>query len=282
MKIVLTGASGFVGGRILQTLEAAGHEVLRLSRREMPGPWQRYALGDDPAHIPWDGVGALVHAAYDFTGRSREETFARNVRPGITLLEAARQAGVPRLVFISSMSAYTGCRSDYGRAKCELEREVAARQGISLRPGLVWGETSGGVMGSLERLVDRLAIVPYPHGRGGLSQYLVNEEDLGWVVARSVLPTTQIPAGPCSVAHPAPVALRSILRQNARRAGKSRCFLAVPWPCVMAGLRSAELVGLRLPVRGDSLVGLVRGNPSPVLCDQVFGITLRPYSQGQA
>ena len=277
MKVVLTGASGYVGGQISNALRTAGHEVISLSRRKVEGTWHRYSLGDDPGKLPWEGADVLVHAAHDFTSRSWGEALERNVRPGVGLFRAARDAGVARLVFISSMSAFEDCRSVYGRAKFALEREVMALGGISLRPGLVWGSESGGVMGSLSRMVTRLPLVPYPEKRGGLVQYLVHESDLGEVIERSVSHWGDLPAGPLVVAHPRALRLIEILRQLARDKKRKRAFIPVPWQLVHAGLRLAEAIGLKLPVRSDSLVGLVHSTDMPVSGDKILGTRLRPF-----
>jgi nucleoside-diphosphate-sugar epimerase len=258
MKVAVTGASGYVGGAIARRFESQGHAVLRLSRRACKGEWRSFALGDDPAAIPWDGMDALVHAAYDFSPRTWEETEARNVLPSIALITAARQAGVRHIVFISTLSAFDGCRSLYGKAKLAIEKEAMAAGATVIRPGLVWGEKPGGMMGSLEKIVAALPVVPYLCGGGGLRQYLVHEEDLAESVVRWA---SREPARePISVAHPASLTFREVLAGIAAKRKLRRVFLPVPWPCAMAALRLAEACGIPLPFRSDSLTGLVHGN----------------------
>lgn len=262
MKAAVTGASGYVGGAIARRFEADGHTTMRLSRRECAGEWRRFSLGDDPAEISWDGIDALVHAAYDFSPRTWQEIEARNVIPSIALIAAARRAGVRHIVFISSLSAYDGCRSLYGRAKIAIEKEALAAGATVIRPGLVWGEGAGGMMGALEKVVSALPVVPYLCGAGGLRQYLVHEEDLaenviGWA---SREPASE----PISVAHPASLIFREILARIASKRKLRRAFFPIPWPCAMALLKLAEACGVALPFRSDSLTGLVHGNRAVV------------------
>jgi hypothetical protein len=58
-------------------------------------------------------------------------------------------AGVRRLVFISTISAFDGCRSFYGKGKLEVERITHSLGGWVIRPGLLYGEKPGGMLGRL-------------------------------------------------------------------------------------------------------------------------------------
>jgi len=271
MKVAVTGASGYVGGAIARRFEMNGHATLRLSRRECAGEWQRYSLGDDPTAIPWDGIDALVHAAYDFSPRTWEEIEARNVMPSIALITAARRAGVRHVVFISTLSAFDGCRSLYGKAKLAIEKEAMAAGATVIRPGLVWGEGAGGMMGSLEKVVSALPVVPYLCGAGGLRQYLVHEEDLAESVVRWASPGPA--CEPISCARPASLTFREVLSCIAKKRKLRRMFFPIPWPCAMASLKLAEACGLSLPFRSDSLTGLVHGNPAVVFRDDASAPT---------
>lgn len=278
MKIAITGASGYVGNCISNCFRAHGHEVLSLSRRPCAAPWVSYALGDDPKLLPWKNVDVLVHAAYDFTPRTWPEILAGNVMPGVELLQAAKQANVGRLVFISSMSSFEGCHSNYGKAKLMLEKQALALGAIVVRPGLVWGERSGGVMGTLERLVTALPIVPFLIGGKNLHQYLVHEADLSEAIVAIAerLPTSS--ATLISATHPTPVSLLTILKSIAARSRRSRLYLPVPWQLVMAGLKLVEALGIHSLFRSDSLTGLVHGNPRPENTAPPTGVHYRPFA----
>ncbi|MGL4401390.1 MAG: NAD-dependent epimerase/dehydratase family protein [Luteolibacter sp.] len=275
MKIAVTGASGYVGGAIIRKLEKKGHQTLRLSRRECAGEWLRFSLGDDPTKIPWQGIEALVHAAYDFSPRSWEEIQKRNVIPSTKLIATARQAGVRHIIFISTLSAYDGCRSLYGKAKLAIEQEALALGATIIRPGLVWGERPGGMMGSLEKLVMTLPAVPYLCGADGLRQFLVHEEDLADKVYQWIF--REAAHEPVSVANPTALTLREILSRIAERRKLKRVFIPIPWPCAMVSLKCAETFGIPLPFRSDSLIGLVHGNPS-VTFDRETSHSMRPMT----
>ena len=274
MRLALTGASGYVGGTLLQALRQEGHATLAWSRRECPAPWNPYELKSDPPALPWAGCDALIHAAHDFTARDFPQHQSRNIRPSLALLDSARNAGLRHLIFISSFSCFEGTRSAYGRAKLAIEQEWLAGGGTVIRPGLVWGDQPGGVMGALERIVTRLPVVPCLTGPHGLPQYLVHEHDL----CAAVLDLLQ--ATPCAggrlieAAHPDPLPLREILTLIARRQHLRRVFLPCPWQLAMAALKTAEALRINPSFRSDSLTGLVHSVPAlqtdPALLRQRF------------
>jgi nucleoside-diphosphate-sugar epimerase len=276
MKVAITGASGYVGGCIADGFRRNGHEVLAMSRRPCPEPWVPYSLTDEPNHLPWNGVEMLIHAAFDFTPRTLEESIERNVKPSIALLEAAHQAGVERLLFISSMSAFDGCRSHYGRAKRMIEERALELGIVVVRPGLVWGERSGGVMGAMEKLVAKSPVIPFLTGGSQLNQYLIHEADLADAVVSLADFQPTCSGKPHSVAHPAPVSFSSMLKTIAGRSNLSRIYVPVPWRIVMAMLKFIEALNISTPFRSDSLTGLVHGNAAPEIGEPT-GVRYRQF-----
>ncbi len=115
-EVFLTGATGFVGGHVLDALLDAGHPVRALVRA--PGRLPRRAglsevVGDvtraGALVASMRGCGALVHtaAAYSFAPADRAAIRATNVAGTTGILEAARLAGVERAV-VTSSSATVG------------------------------------------------------------------------------------------------------------------------------------------------------------------------------
>lgn len=123
MKILITGAAGFVGRRLAAALAGAGHEIVALVKREIPGADRYYFASErirvlvadvtrlDMAALP-SGVEAVYTLAQssmfrDFPARA-EEIFKTNVTASLRLLEWARQAGVRKFVHASSGGIYGG------------------------------------------------------------------------------------------------------------------------------------------------------------------------------
>lgn len=275
MKIAVTGASGYVGGAIASAFRESGHEVLSLSRRPSPQPWRHYSLGDDPASIPWENVHVLIHAAHDFTAANAAENHDRNIVPSVALFNAAAAAGVRHLMFISSMSCFESCTSHYGKAKLAIERQITRLNPTIVRPGLVWGGETGGVMAALENTVLHLPVVPYLTGSNKLRQYLVHQEDLASNLVRIAGETPPMESRVITACHPQPQSLLEILKILAARHSRKRLFFPVPWQFAMLGLKALEALHIRPPFRSDSLQGLVFANPSPPSSDKPE--TYRPF-----
>ena len=264
--IGVTGANGYVGGRIIAHLRSSGIDAIALVRRPPPGDAlaRRYGLGEPLERSLLDGIETVVHAAYDASAQGRD-VHARNVTGSLPLLEGLRERG-GRVLMISSLSAFAGTRSQYGRAKLELERAVLERDGIVLRPGLVFGAGAGGLFGAMVRALSRRALVPVIAG-GTQRLFVTHDEHLSELVA-ALLRGRADAVGPIFAAHEAPTTLRAIAEQIARAGGHRLVVISLPAALVSLGLRSAEIAGIPLPFRSDSL----RSLSHPIGLDQVSSL----------
>ena len=178
MKVLVTGASGFLGRATAAAVRDAGHEVRTFQRRPsgVDGVTDVAGTMTDAAAVrsAVDGVDAVVHLAAKVSLAGDPRDFARvNIAGTHALLDAARSAGVGRFVFVSSPSvAHTGssltgagagpaepmaARGHYARTKAaaELLALAADEPGfavVAVRPHLVWGPGDTQLVG---RIVDR-------------------------------------------------------------------------------------------------------------------------------
>ncbi len=270
--IGVTGANGYVGGRIIAHLRASGIEAIALVRRPPPGDAlaRRYELGEPLERSLLDGIETVVHAAYDASAQG-PDVRVRNVTGSMALLEGLRErAG--RMLMVSSLSAFEGTASRYGRAKLELERAVLERDGIVFRPGLVFGAAAGGLFGAMVSALSRRALVPMIGG-GSQRLFVTHDEQLSELVAALVTGRVDA-AGPIFAAHEVPTTLRAIAEQIARAGGHRLIAIPLPAALVALGLRSAEAAGIRLPFRSDSL----RSLSHPIGLDQVSSLARSPIA----
>jgi nucleoside-diphosphate-sugar epimerase len=253
VRIAITGGSGFVGGHLTVQLRASGHSVTRLSRIAVPSQTDlTWSLEDELPSAQLEGFDVLIHAAWDFT---KPEV---NVPGSIRLFQAAKAASIPRVVFISSLSAFEGCRSQYGAMKLAVEEAGAALDACTIRLGFVCDHTDCGLSGGLKKLAT-LPVVPLPGG-GRQNLFTIQAEDLAPAFLRILEHSDREPV---NLAHPEPVSLADMLRAFARQHEKNPVFLPVPWRLLWLPLRVAEAAGLNLRFRSDSLVSLMNQDPAP-------------------
>jgi nucleoside-diphosphate-sugar epimerase len=250
---------------------------VKLARAGSPQNYRRFVLGSPLASDLLEGVDLLVHCAYDMTLLQAPDIWRVNVEGTRELLETARAAGVARVIVLSSMSAFEGTKQLYGRAKLDIEAHAQRLGALSVRPGLVYGPRSGGMTGTLSRLA-RLPVVPLVGARSYL--FTVHEEDLANAIAALAV-ADESTTDPIGIANPNPVAFRHILERLASDQGRNCRFVPVDWRLVRPALAVAEKIHLPLPVRSDSLLGLVR--PAQFVPNlellQSLGVRLRRFGQ---
>ena len=168
MKVLVTGASGFLGSHIAEQLTEKGHEVRALvratSKRDFLEklPRVEFAIGSvedrDAVFRACEGVDAVIHAAGLVKARSVSELRLANVLGTENLVLAAKASeSCKRFVYVSSLAAVGPSRdgapldescdarpvTHYGRSKLEAERVVRAAKDalevVILRPPAIYG-----------------------------------------------------------------------------------------------------------------------------------------------
>jgi nucleoside-diphosphate-sugar epimerase len=277
-RVAITGIRGYVGSAVAVAAREAGHDVIALSRVEDGQyPWRSYDLAKPVAPGTLDSVDVVVHCAWDLALTREADVHAVNVRGTSSLVAAASDVGA-RVCLISSMSAYAGTRQVYGRAKLTCEREVVAAGGDAIRLGLVYGGRAGGMIGSLSRLVSCPVL---PIVGASCHQFTVHVDDMALGVIR-MIEREKRSGVPVGLAHPTPVRFDHLLWKLAAAHGKQPMLVPVPWQPVYGAMRLLERIGVRFPVRADSLLGLVR--PAPFVPQTEawaeMGVQLRPLDEG--
>jgi nucleoside-diphosphate-sugar epimerase len=246
-RILVTGASGFIGAALVRHLSEAGYGVRAASRSARPAgtPVEHVRMPDLGSRFDWttllSGVDAIVHtAAIAHTHGTETAAYdAVNTRAVRELAHAAH-GKVERLVFLSSIRAQTGSSAvapltetdpprptdDYGRSKLAAERALLDLcDAVILRPVLVAGPGARGNLATLLRLT-RLPI-PLPFSSLSARRSIVARDDVCSAVAH-VLNGPEHIGQIYNVAHPNPISVAGILA--ALREGLGRSPMLFPLP----------------------------------------------------
>jgi dihydroflavonol-4-reductase len=261
MKILVTGASGFLGHHLVEHAADAGHEIVALHRRPIngsPAPTfrdgvtVRYAdvLDRDSVKATIVDVECVCHLAAAFTeAHATEDYFHRvNVEGTAAVMAAAHAAGVKRFVFCSTAGIY-GKRvpgvidetrepqpfNSYERSKVTAEEEVrrgAAEYGMEyviLRPSPIYGPGDQ----RLAKLYRNAARGRFPlFGPGEGRRHMVYVDDL----AEAFLRACTLPAAAnheMIVAGPEAVRLREILQTLAELSNRRSSGPRLPLKAVV-------------------------------------------------
>ena len=193
MKLAITGATGFVGARLLALAIAQSHQVRALTRRPQPPrdgvEWIEGALDrSDSLGQLAEGADAAIHVAGVINAPDAGGFEAGNVAGTAAMLAAAKRARVDRFVHVSSLAAREPGLSQYGASKARSEALVTA-SGLAqaiVRPPAVYGPGDRETL-ELFRMAKRGFVLLPPAGR--LS--LIHVDDL----ARLLLALAEAPGG---------------------------------------------------------------------------------------
>jgi uncharacterized protein YbjT (DUF2867 family) len=285
--IVLTGATGYVGGRLLPRLLGAGHEVRCIVRRP-----ERAQLPTGAAVVQGDvlegtgldealnGADVAYYLVHSMGGRGAAEDFAdRDRRAAQTFGRAARAAGVGRTIYLGGLEGGDGAdaaTSKHLRSRHEvaevLRRETGAL--VHVRAAMVVGAGSASFQ-ILRALVEHLPLMLTPRWLDTRSQPVAIRDVADALAALAV---RQDPAGEVQLGGADVLTYRDMLRRFARVVGRRQPVL-LPVPVFTPRLSSYWValvtpveLGLVQPlVEGLSAETIVRRPPPPGLNDAPLG-----------
>ena len=254
MRVLVTGANGFVGRALLPAFIPFGHQA-RIAVRGAPSiilasNVEVRQIGDLSEEIDWaplvDGCEAVVHLAgiaHIGPGIADEVYDRVNHRATVALARAAKAAGIKRFVFMSSIRAQSGPTADYvlteedtpqpadayGRSKLAAENAIR-EMGLSytiLRPVLIYGPNAKGNFAELMKY----AAMPVPLPLGALTK----ERSLIGLssVVQSIIFALASPNAVNQifiVADPAPISVAGMITALRRGFGRDASLISVPLP----------------------------------------------------
>lgn len=284
-RILVTGATGFVGRRIVDTFTRSGRALTLALRRDGPlalaGDVRSVMVGDLGPETNWnaalDGVrdvvhlAAHVHVAPERALRERDLFDRVNRAASLALFDAAARHGVRRFAHLSSVTVL-GAANEGGRpfddasparpetpyavSKLRAEEELAARAAglatrlVVLRPPLVCGPGQRGNLASLTRIA-RWPI-PLPLGAIHNRRTLLSLDNLVDAI-RAVLDRDagDLPAGTYLLGDAEPLSTSDIVRHLAAGLGRAPWLVPAPRRLIRAAATALGRGGIEARLFGD-------------------------------
>ena len=273
MRILVTGAAGFIGQRIVERLLASGHEIVGLVRTPRgvlaaPPAGMTVLRGDigDAALLGRAAAGcdAVLHLANASGVADERVVEAVNVGGTEKLLAAARAAGVKRFVFISSISANRARVGPYGRTKRLAEQRVreSGLPFVILRPSLVYGVSGVGLFATLSAYLKGLPVVPVI-GDGKIELDPVHLDDVCAVIEQC-LSRDDVLGRAYDVLGPDRVTFDEFLARLSVELGVKKPFVHLPGWLAMLMARGFGPISKRPPISVDNVLGMI----SPATVDR--------------
>jgi uncharacterized protein YbjT (DUF2867 family) len=242
--LLLTGATGSIGSRLLPLLLERGEEVRCLVREPRRLGERRVdvqiALGDlgemsDPYLVrqALRGVDTVVHLAATIRDQPPRRIEELNGLATVRLLRAAERSGVRRFVFFSALEAAAAQRTRFFRAKWLAERAVATSplESVVFAPSIVYDRSDPWVT-----LLRRFSFLPVlPVSGGGQARFQpIWARDVAGCVANALQLAS--PRQRYELAGPETLSYDDMSDLVSRVAGRPRPLVHVPLPVVRAGL----------------------------------------------
>jgi uncharacterized protein YbjT (DUF2867 family) len=293
MRVLVTGAAGFIGRHIVAALRESGHRIvcagrdLERIRRMFPDQesmacdFNRDVTGE--AWLPrLAGIDAVINCVGILQARRGQSMAAIHAATPNALFDACIRAGVRRVIQISALGIGPNVSTEYSRSKLDAERHLESLDldWIILRPSLAY--TPAGSFGGTS-LFRALAALPWIVPLVGDGRQLfqpIHMADLAEAVRRLV-EDNRLSHQLIDVVGPEPLTVREILGDLRRWLGfPAPRFIETPTAIVRLVARLSDRLGGVGPVTTTALTMLLAGNaadPGPFVA--ATGIAPRRFAE---
>lgn len=278
MKVLVTGATGFTGSRVIPLLLQNGFQVRALvrptsDRSPLSALRVEWAAGDlanaESFTAALRGVDALINIASLGFGHVE------------TILRSAKEAGVKRGIFISTTAIFTQLNAGSKSIRLAAEKAIQA-SGLDytiLRPTMIYGSSRDRNMWRLIRLLRITPIMPI-FGDGESLQQPIFVDDVVQAVLLAL--KNDITIGKSyNIAGKAPLTYNQVIDTVAAALGKRIWKFHLPYLPIVRALQFTEQMKLRLPIKAEQVLRLNENKAfSYEEAQKDFGFSPRGFGEG--
>ncbi len=278
MKVLVTGATGFTGSRVVPLLLQSGYQVRCLTRATsdrspLSALTVEWVTGDlsNPETLAsaLRGVDALVNIASLGFGHAD------------SILRSAKEAGVRRGIFISTTAIFTQLNAGSKSVRLAAEEGIQA-SGLDytiLRPTMIYGGPRDRNMWRLIRLLRITPIMPI-FGDGESLQQPIFVDDVAQAVLRA-LQTNATIGKSYNIAGKDPLTYNQVIDTVASALGRRVWKLHLPYMPIVRVLQFTERMKIRLPIKAEQVLRLNENKAfSYEEAQRDFGFSPRSFEEG--
>jgi uncharacterized protein YbjT (DUF2867 family) len=286
MRILVVGASGYIGGRLVPLLQARGHDLALMSRDARPlearFPEARVVTADllEPSTLApaLDGIEVAYYLAHSM-GAGERGFAERDRRAARNFAQAAKRAHVTRIVYLGGLGDDSADLSHHLASRHETGAELAAH-GVPVtefRAAVIIGSGSASFE-ILRHLTERLPIMITPRWVGTLCQPIGIRDVLDYLAGALDHPEV---VGIVEIGAPDVLSYGEMMRTYARLRGLRRLMIPVP---VLTPRLSSYWVNLVSPVPAGIARPLIEGLRNEVVVREpgpaaAFDLRPLPYAE---
>ncbi|MFP4194577.1 MAG: NAD(P)H-binding protein [Desulfobacterales bacterium] len=285
-RILITGATGFIGKRLLYKLDAMGYSVRCMVRPpeklNLPFPLENepeVVAGDllDPSSLKnaLHGIDTAYYLVHSMGGKSLRERKAfeeRDRAAAQNFVNAADQSGLSRLIYLGGLGETTDNISHHLASRQEVGKILASGNADAtiLRAAVIIGAGGAGFE-IIRYLVERLPVMLCPKWIYTQSQPIAVENVLDYLAG--CLETPETADATFDIGGPEVLSYADLMRKYARVRGLKRYIVGVPF---FNRILSAYWVALITPVPAGIVFPLAEGLRTPAVCREKRIVDLVP------
>jgi nucleoside-diphosphate-sugar epimerase len=247
INCIITGANGYLGSNLVVFLKKSWN-IIEFVRNPKKKSQVLYSIDKIPDIKFFKNIDLIIHTAYD------KSNHALNLEGYKKLLDKSKKANVKKVIFISSISAFQGCISEYGKIKLEMEKMTIKNYGINIKPGLIYGCGTKGILGNIKKKLENSYFVPIV-GHGNyevqLSNILTIANEIKYCISSRIVSKSII------ILTTKKIKFIHLLKEISRTNKFNNFYLHIPFQLIYYLLKLIEFFNIDLQFKSDSILGLI-------------------------